>query len=135
YVGSDVILSGNATDTTPNTWCTAGNADGALRAAPLSSQQLSKTPPPLANNFQLYKNLLGTGINFWAINPHALDDPLAYWKALYPDTTTQSSRAVPWAVAMHELVSYLQTDFSGHLGCMSYSGNVGARLIHTDLNT
>ncbi len=134
YVGSDVILSGNATDTTPNTWCTAGNADGAFRAGPLSSQQLSKTPPPLANNFQLYKNLLGTGINFWAINPHALDDPLAYWKALYPDTTTQNSPAFTWAVSMHELASYLQTDFSGHLGGMSYSGNVGARLIHTDLN-
>ncbi len=61
YVGSDVILSGNATDTTPSTWCTAGNAEGAFRAGPLSSQQLSKTPPPLANNFQQYTNLLGLG--------------------------------------------------------------------------
>ena len=35
---------------------------------------------------------------------------------------------------MKELASYLQADFSGKLGSMSYSGNVGARLIHTDLN-
>ena len=75
YVGSDVILSGNATDTTPNTWCTAGNSQGSFRAGPLSSQQLSKTPPPLANNFQQYTNLLGSGITFWAINPHAMDNP------------------------------------------------------------
>ena len=75
YVGSDVILSGNATDTTPSTWCTAGNAQGSFRAGPLSSQQLSKTPPPLANNLQQYTNLLGSGINFWAVNPHALDNP------------------------------------------------------------
>jgi outer membrane receptor protein involved in Fe transport len=30
--------------------------------------------------------------------------------------------------------SYLQTDFKGELGGMPYSGNVGARLIHTDLD-
>ena len=64
YVGSDVILFGNATDTTPNTWCTAGNSEGAFRAGPLSSQPLAKTPPPLANNWKQYNNLLGTGINF-----------------------------------------------------------------------
>jgi len=42
YVGSDVILSGNATDTTPSTWCTAGNSQGYFRAGPLSSQLVSK---------------------------------------------------------------------------------------------
>ena len=133
YVASDVILSGNATDTTPSTWCTAGNADGAFRAGPLSSQQLSKTPPPLANNFQQYNNLLGSGITFWAVNPHALDDPMAYWKSLYPNTTTQAAPGITWKVWMKELSSYLQADLSGGLGNMSYSGNVGVRLIHTDL--
>jgi TonB-dependent receptor len=134
YVGSDVILSGNATDTTPSTWCTAGNAEGSFRAGPLSSQPLSKTPPPLANNFQKYTNLLGSGITFWAVNPHALDDPMAYWKSLYPNTTTQAAPGITWDVWMKELSSYLQADFSGGLGSMTYSGNVGARLIHTDLN-
>ncbi len=134
YVGSDVILSGNATATTPSTWCTAGNSEGAFRAGPLSSQLLSKTPAPLANNFQQYNNLLGSGINFWAINPHALDDPMAYWKSLYPNTRTQAAPGITWAVTMKETSSYLQADFSGGLGGMSYSGNVGARLIHTDLD-
>jgi TonB-dependent receptor len=134
YVGSDVILSGNATDTTPSTWCTAGNAEGSFRAGPVSSQLVSKTPPPLANNFQKYTNLLGSGITFWAVNPHALDDPMAYWKSLYPNTTTQASPGITWAVRMKELSSYLQGDFKGELGSMAYSGNVGARLIHTDLD-
>jgi TonB-dependent receptor len=134
YVGSDVILSGNATATTPSTWCTAGNSEGSFRAGPLSSQPLSKTPPPLANNFQKYTNLLGSGITFWAVNPHALDDPMAYWKSLYPNTTTQAAPGITWAVWMKELSSYLQADFSGGLGSMTYSGNVGARLIHTDLD-
>src|SRR3569833_1244897 len=95
---------------------------------------MSKTPPPLANNWQQYNNLQGAGINFWAINPHAMDNPLAFWKSLYPDTTTQSSPAFTWSVWMKELSSYLQLDFSGKLGGMSYSGNVGTRLIHTNLN-
>jgi TonB-dependent receptor len=133
YVGSDVILSGNATDTTPSTWCTAGNSDGAFRAGPLSSQQLANTPAPLANNFQKYTNLLGSGITFWTINPSAMDNPLAYWKSLYPETTTQAAPGITWAVFMKETASYLQTDFSGHLGSMTYSGNVGVRVIHTDL--
>ncbi|HVO45817.1 MAG TPA: TonB-dependent receptor [Steroidobacteraceae bacterium] len=134
YVGSDVILSGNATDTTPSTWCTAGNADGAFRAGPLSSQQLSKTPAPLASNFQQYNNLLGSGITFWAINPNALDDPMGYWKSLYPNTTTQAAPGITWAVSMRETSTYLQSDFNGHLAGMSFSGNLGARLIHTDLS-
>ena len=75
YVGSDVILGGNATATTPNTWCTAGNALGAFRAGELSSLPVLKSPGPLANNFQEYTNLLGSGVTFWAVNPHALDNP------------------------------------------------------------
>ncbi len=134
YAGSDVILSGNATPTSPDTWCTAGNSLGAFRAGPLSSQSLSKTPAPLANNFQQYNNLLGSGISFWAINPHALDDPMAYWKSLYPNTTTQEAPGITWAVRMKETSSYLQADFSGGLGSMPYSGNVGARLIRTELD-
>ena len=128
YAGSDVILSGNATATTPSTWCTAGNSLGAFRAGPLSSQPVSKTPAPLSGNFQQYTNLLGSGITFWAVNPNALNNPMAFWKALYPNTTTQASPGNTWAVWMKELSSYVQADFSGELGGMRYSGNVGARV-------
>ena len=133
YVGSDVILAGNATDETPNTWCTAGNSQGSFRAGPLSSQQMSKTPPPLANAWRQYNNLLGSGINFWAVDPHAMDDPEAFWKSLYPDTIRQAAPGITWDVFMKELSGYLQADFSGKLGGMSYSANVGVRVIHTDL--
>jgi TonB-dependent receptor len=133
YVGSDVILSGNATDTTPSTWCTAGNSQGSFRAGPLSSLPMANTAGPLANNFQKYTNLLGSGITFWAINPSAMDNPMAYWKSLYPDTTTQPAPGITWGVFMKETASYLQADFNGHLGSMTYAGNVGVRVIHTDL--
>ncbi len=130
YAGSDVILSGNK----QGTWCTAGNSEGAFRAGPLSSQQLPNTPPPLANNWKPYNNLLGSGINFWAIDPHAMDNPEGFWKALYPGTTRQAAPGITWSVWLKETASYLQTDFNGQLAGMTYSGNVGIRVIHTDLD-
>ena len=129
YVGSDVILSGNS----DGTWCTAGNAQGFFRAGPLSSQQISKTPPPLANNWQQYSNLLGSGINFWGINPSALENPEAFWQSLYPNTIEQVAPEITWDVRLRETAGYLQAAFSGDLGSMSYSANVGARLIHSNL--
>jgi TonB-dependent receptor len=140
YAGSDVILSGNGTPAspgtpaTPNTWCTAGNSQGYFRAGEISSLPLSKTPPALANNFQEYTNLLGSGITFWGINPSAMDNPMAFWQSLYPNTTTQQAPGITWNVWTKELASYLQADFRGELGGMAYSGNVGVRLIHTDLD-
>jgi TonB-dependent receptor len=131
YVGSDVLLSGNPP---LNTWCTAGNAQGFFRAGALSSQQLPNSPPPLANNWQPYNNLLGSGINFWAINPGAMENPEAYWQSLYPNTQRQKAPGITWAVWMKELASYLQGDFTGQVGGMRYSGNVGVRVIHTNLD-
>ena len=130
YVGADVILSGNAA----GTWCTAGNSQGFFRAGPLSAQQLSNTPGPLADNWKQYNNLLGSGINFWAIDPRAMDNPEAFWKSLYPGTRRQAAPGITWGVSMKELSSYLQADLSGQLGGMPYSGNVGVRVIHTSLS-
>jgi TonB-dependent receptor len=94
---------------------------------------MSKTPPPLANNFQEYKNLLGSGVTFWGINPHAMDNPQAFWQSLYPNTTTQEAPGFTWHVWMKELASYLQADLGGELGGMRWSGNVGVRFIKTNL--
>ena len=138
YAGSDVILQGNGDQTngpppTGNTWCTAYNSQGYFRAGEISSQQLSKTPPPLANNFREYTNLLGSGITFWGIDPRAIDNPAAFWHSLYPNTTTQEAPGSTWHVWMKELASYLQADLGGELGGMRYSGNVGVRFIKTNL--
>jgi len=126
YVGADVVL--NSGD------CTAGNALGYFRGGPLSAQQIPQTPPPLANNWKEYTNLLGSGITFWGINPSAMDDPEAYWKSLYPDTQRQEDPGNTWAVRMKETSGYLQADLDGNMGSMPYSGNVGVRVIDTDLN-
>src|SRR5262249_38313227 len=126
YVGADVVLNSGS--------CTAGNDLGYFRAGPISAQHLPQTPPPLANNWQRYTNLLGSGITFWAINPYALDNPEAYWKSLYPGTTRQGDPGTTWAVGMKETSGYLQADLEGSIGGMPYSTNVGVRVIDTDLH-
>jgi TonB-dependent receptor len=126
YVGADVVLNSGA--------CTAGNAQGYFRAGPLSALAMPNTAGPLANNFQQYSNLLGSGINFWAVNPYAMDNPEAYWKSLYPQTMRQGEPGTTWAVWMKELSGYVQADFAGEFGSMAYAGNAGVRVIDTNLN-
>jgi TonB-dependent receptor len=130
YVGADVILAGDGT----GGGCTAGNSQGYFRAGPLSAVQMSNTPAPLAGNWQEYTNLLGSGINFWAVNPSAMDNPLAFWKSLYPGTQIVEDPGNTWAVWMKESSAYVQADFGEEIGGMPFSGNVGVRVIHTNLD-
>lgn len=125
YVAADVVLNSGS--------CTAGNDLGYFRAGPLSAQQISNTPAPLASHWKQYANLLGSGITFWAIDPHAMDNPEAYWKSLYPQTQRQGEPGTTWAVGIKETSAYLQANFDGNLGSMPYSANVGLRVIRTNL--
>lgn len=126
YVGADVVLNSGS--------CTAGNALGYFRAGPLSAISMPNTAAPLSSNFTQYNNLLGSGINFWAVNPNALINPISYWKSLYPDTQIVGEPGTTWGVGLKELTGYTQADFNGMLGDMPYSGNVGVRVIHTNLD-
>lgn len=126
YVGADVVLNSGA--------CTAGNALGYYRAGPLSAISMPKTATPLSGNWKEYTNLLGSGINFWAIDPNAMINPVSYWKSLYPDTEEVGEPGTTWAVKLKELSGYLQADFNGTIGDMPYSGNIGVRMIHTHLD-
>jgi TonB-dependent receptor len=126
YVGADVVL--NSGD------CTAGNDLGYFRGGPLSAQNIPQTPAPLSGNWKEYTNLLGSGITFWGIDPRAMDNPESYWKSLYPDTMRQGDPGTTWGVRMKESSGYLQANLEGNLGSMPYSGNVGVRVIDTDLN-
>jgi TonB-dependent receptor len=130
YVGADVILAGDGN----GGGCSAGNAEGYFRAGPLSAVSMPQAAPPLSGNWQKYNNILNSGINFWAINPSAMDNIWGFWKSLYPDTTTQEDPGDTWAVWMKETSGYLQADFANDIGGMSYTGNVGVRLIHTNLD-
>jgi len=126
YVGADVVMDSGS--------CTAGNAQGYYRAGPISAIQIPNAPAPLSAHWKEYTNLLGSGINFWAVNPSAMVDPVAYWKSLYPDTVEVGEPGTTWGVGLKELTSYVQGDFDGMLGDMPYSGNIGVRVVRTHLD-
>jgi len=126
YVAADVVM--NSGD------CTAGNELGYFRGGPLSAQHIPQTPAPLANNWREYANLLGSGITFWGIDPRAMDDPESYWRSLYPGTIRQLDPGTTWNVGMKERSGYLQADLEGNIGSIPYSGNIGVRVIDTDLH-
>ncbi|NII10170.1 TonB-dependent receptor [Oleiagrimonas sp. C23AA] len=126
YVGADVVLNSGS--------CTAGNDLGYFRGGPISALQLPNTPAPLSSHWEKYSDLLGSGITFWAVDPHAMDNPEAYWKSLYPDTLRQETPGRTWAVSMKATSAYLQANFDGSIGNMPYSGNVGMRVIDTHLD-
>ncbi len=130
YVGADVILGGDGN----GGGCSAGNAEGYFRAGPISAQQMANTPSPLSGNWREYTNILNSGINFWAVNPSAMDNIWGFWKSLYPDTTTQEDPGDTWAVWMKETSGYLQADFANDIAGMTYTGNVGVRVIRTNLD-
>src|SRR5262249_27736070 len=50
------------------------------------------------------------------------------------NTRRQAAPGITWGVSLKETSGYLQSDLKGQLGSMTYSGNVGVRLIHTALN-
>lgn len=126
YVGADVVLNSGS--------CTAGNEQGYFRAGPLSAISMPNTAAPLADNFKAYNNLLGSGINFWAVDPNAMKNPEDFWKSLYPDTVSVGEPGTTWGVRLKELTGYLQGDFNGMIGDMPYSGNVGVRIIRSHLD-
>ena len=51
-----------------------------------------------------------------------------------PGARRQTAPGVTWAVNVKESSGYVQGNFKGDIGGMSYSGNVGARFIRTTLN-
>ena len=99
YVGSDVILSGNATDTTPNTWCTAGNRRRILPRRPVVVA--ADVEDPGAARQQLAGNTTtcsGRGSTSGRSIRTPWTIPMAFWKSLYPDTTTQAAPGITWDV-------------------------------------
>ena len=63
-----------------------------------------------------------------------MNDPEGYWKSLYPDTIRQGTPGRTWNVGLKETSEYLQVNFDGQIADMPYAGNVGMRVVNTDLN-
>lgn len=131
YYAADVVLDGAGIDGA----CTAGNADGYFRAGVLSGLNASQVPSVLGNNFKQYTDLAGVkGVTIWGVDPKAMDDVVGFNNALYPGQQRQTNPGTTWDVLLKETSAYAQADFDGNFGSVPYEGNVGVRVVKTDLH-
>lgn len=131
YHAADVVMDGGGIDGA----CTAGNSQGYFRAGVLSATPPSEWPALLRNNFKQYSNLGGiNGVTIWAIDPQAMDNPVSFLNALYPGQQRIENPGATWKVGLHETTGYVQGNFKGDLGSIPFSGNVGVRVVRTNLD-
>lgn len=131
WEASDVVLDGGGKAGA----CTAGNDLGYYRANAYIGMTPSQLPAIVANNFHFYQNLGGVqGMSIWSLDPHAMKDPVAFQKALYPNVVAASIPSSTWDLSFRQKSFYLQSDFSGAIGSVTYNGNAGVRAVHSDLH-
>jgi TonB-dependent receptor len=126
WKAADVVLDGGGVAGA----CTAGNSQGYFRAGVLSAQNPSQLPALISNNIHLYN---AGGVNFYNLNPAAMDNPFAFQEALYPGEQRNVDPGGTWRVEVDQTSSYLKADFAG-TAFVPYSANIGARIIRTDLH-
>jgi len=130
WKAADVVLNGGGV---PGA-CTAGNAQGYYRAGVLSAQNPSQLPSLISGNMHRYSNLAGVGgVSIYNLDPATMDNVLAFQNALYPGEMRNVDPGGSWDLMLKERTAYLQGDFSFD-GAVPISGNVGVRMVHTDLD-
>ena len=131
YKASDVLLDGGQI---PGA-CKGGDpVNGFWRANPLGALNPSQLPSIVANNTKLYNNLAKVeGIGVWTLDPKIMDDVLAFQNTLYPGEIRDVDPGGTWRVDVHQTTGYVQGNFKGTV-VYPFSGNIGLKVIRTDLN-
>lgn len=84
-----------------------------------------------AKNFAPTKGFPAGGVP--AINPVAMNDPLAYMNALYPGSAIYHDPTGSFHVNEDVWSAYLQADLQGRL-IVPFTGNIGVRYVNNDLH-
>jgi TonB-dependent receptor len=126
WKAADVVLNGGGVAGA----CTAGDSQGYFRSGTLSALNPSQLPALIRNNMILDS---AAGVSFYNLNPAAMDNVLGFQNALYPGEVWNINPGDTWQVAVHQPSTYVQGDFSGEAFGVPFSGNVGTRVIRTNL--
>ncbi len=114
--------------------CTAGNQYGFYHGNPFVGATQSQWPAAYTNNFQEFTNIgASTGTVMWGLNPKAESNPVAFFNSVYPTNEVSVIPAASWNLTLHTTTGYLQWDFGGELGSISYIGNIGYRRVRSEL--
>lgn len=131
WKAADVIMNGGGIAGA----CTASNAQGYFHGDIYSGLPRSQWPGILKNNFRYYPELGNVqGMGVWAEDPKALDDPLAFMNALSPGETRSPNPGTTWALTFHEESAFIQADWDGMIGNVTFKGNAGVRAIRSTLH-
>ncbi len=126
WKSTDVVLNGGD----GNAGCHAGDAGGYFTAA-------KGTPLTAYGNDVIAVNSFGgiSGIpTAYAINPHAMDDPLAWQEKYWPGEVRVADPGASYQVGIKQKSGYVQANMSGVIGNLPYKLNAGVQYIKTDLN-
>ncbi|MES1158349.1 MAG: TonB-dependent receptor [Terricaulis silvestris] len=130
WKAADVVLG--PASSTPDQ-CFAGNSTGYFRANPYAGASPTTAPAIIASNMHQYSNLAGVGGTVWALDPHAMDDVLAFQNALFPGEVMNVDPGQSWKVTLNQTTAYVQANFQGSMANFPFAGNVGVQYIQTDL--
>jgi len=131
WKAADVVMNGGGVAGA----CTAGNDIGYFRSNRFAGLTPDQLPPALRDNFHMYNGLGGVnGINIFDLDPRVMDDPLAFQESLYPGEKRSINPGGTWNILQKERTAYLQANFGGDAGDMYYSGNLGVRVVRTNLH-
>lgn len=76
----------------------------------------------------------GTSQSFYLIDPKVMDDPMAFQNAIYPGNKRLENPARTYQVKEQTQTAYFKANFDGDIGDLTYTANVGAQYIKTDLS-
>ncbi|MGO2011649.1 MAG: TonB-dependent receptor [Pseudoalteromonas sp.] len=76
----------------------------------------------------------GAGQSFYLIDPKVMDDPMAFQNAIYPGNKRLANPSRTYQVKEQTQTAYFKANFAGELGSLSYTANVGAQYIKTELD-
>ncbi|HEX7340449.1 MAG TPA: TonB-dependent receptor [Rhodanobacteraceae bacterium] len=130
WTTSDIVLNGGGVAGA----CTASNQYGYFRGNLLMGP-LSQLPSFVSDNMiKLVNPGQTTGLTGWAIDPRAMRDAWKYYD------TEEGGRAAKdfdpadsWDVLLKERTAYGQANFQGSIAGHDFRGNLGVRIINTNL--
>jgi len=110
--------------------CSAGDAAGFFTAG-----LTRKADDPSFNGQVKQYTLPGKGIPaLYVLDPHAMDNPLAFQNSFYPGNVEVDNPGSSYAVGVKQTSGYVQMDMKGDLFGIPVNANAGVKVIDTRLD-
>jgi TonB-dependent receptor len=136
WKATDVVLNGGGDPT--ECWAGSASTYAANSAASPNTFYTALKPTPLSSfgNDAIFVKDFGSvqGLpGVWAINPKAMDNPLAFNNKLFPGNVKVADPGASYAVNISQQMGFAQFNVDGSAG-VPWHVNAGVRVISTDLD-